>query len=73
MDGQGGAYLMDRATCAGSLTLLLWALLALLLRTAASLPPFQLAAMAFAVSSSLGLAWLGAVQGLDALRVPPLP
>lgn len=63
---------MNRATWAGSLALLLWALLALLSRAAASLPPFQLAAMAFAVSGSLGMAWLWAVRGLDALRVPPL-
>jgi len=47
---------MDRATWAGSLALLLWALLALLSRAAANLPPFQFAVMAFAVSGSLGLA-----------------
>jgi drug/metabolite transporter (DMT)-like permease len=67
-----GKLLMDRATWLGSLALLLWALLALLSRAAASLPPFQLAAMTFAVSGGLGLTWLGAVRGLDALRVPPL-
>ena len=63
---------MDRATWLGSLALLLWALLALLSRAAASLPPFQLAAMTFAVSGGLGLTWLWATRGLDALRVSPL-
>jgi drug/metabolite transporter (DMT)-like permease len=63
---------MDRATCLGGLALLLWALLALLSRAAASLPPFQLAAMTFAVSGGLGLAWLWATRDLAALRVPPL-
>jgi drug/metabolite transporter (DMT)-like permease len=63
---------MDRATWSGCTALLLWALLALLSRAAASVPPFQLAAMAFAVSGGLGLAWLGAVRGLGALRVSSL-
>jgi drug/metabolite transporter (DMT)-like permease len=63
---------MDRATWLGGLALLLWALLALLSRAAASLPPFQLAAMTFAVSGGLGLAWLLVTRRIDALRVPPL-
>ena len=63
---------MDRATWLGCLALLLWALLALLSRAAASLPPFQLAAMTFAVSGGLGLTWPWATRRLDALRVPPL-
>jgi len=63
---------MDRATWLGGLALLLWALLALFSRAAASLPPFQLAAMTFAVSGGLGLTWLWATRGLNALRVPPL-
>jgi drug/metabolite transporter (DMT)-like permease len=64
-----GALSMDRATWLGGLALLLWALLALLSRAAASLPPFQLAAMTFAVSGGLGLTWLWAMRRL---RVPPL-
>jgi drug/metabolite transporter (DMT)-like permease len=63
---------MERATWLGGLALLLWALLALLSRAAASLPPFQLAAMTFAVSGGLGLTWLWATRGLVALRLPPL-
>jgi drug/metabolite transporter (DMT)-like permease len=63
---------MDRATIAGCIALLLWALLALLSRAAATVPPFQLTAMAFAVSGGLGLVWLGASRGLATLRVSPL-
>jgi drug/metabolite transporter (DMT)-like permease len=62
---------LDRATWLGSLALLLWASLALLSRMAASLPPFELTAMTFAVSGGVGLAWLGAVGELGALRLPP--
>jgi len=62
---------MDRATAAGSLALALWALLALLSRAAADVPPFQLAAMAFGVSGGLGLLWLAATGALRVLRAPP--
>ena len=63
---------MDRATLLGACALLLWALLALLSRAAAAIPPFQLAAMAFAVSGGLGLVWLWTRRRLGVLRVPPL-
>ena len=63
---------MDRATGLGSLALVLWASLALLSRAAASLPPLQLTAMAFAISAVLGLAWLWSRGQLGALRQPPL-
>jgi drug/metabolite transporter (DMT)-like permease len=56
----------------GSLALMLWALLALLSRAAASVPPFQLTAMAFTVSAALGLVWLWADGTLATLRQPPL-
>ena len=63
---------MDRATGLGSLALLLWATLAVLSRAAASLPPFQLTAMAFAVSALLGLIGLAVRGELGAMRQPPL-
>lgn len=63
---------MERATFLGGVALLLWALLALLSRAAAILPPFQLAAMTFGVSGGLGLTWLWVTGRLGALRVPPL-
>jgi drug/metabolite transporter (DMT)-like permease len=62
---------VDRATLLGSLALVLWALLALLSRAAAGVPPFQLTAMAFAVSGGLGLVWLWSEGTLAALRQPP--
>lgn len=63
---------MDRATLLGGCALALWALLALLSRAAAALPPFELAAMAFGVSGGLGLVWLWARGRLGVLRVPAL-
>lgn len=63
---------MNRATALGSLAIVLWSSLALLSRAAASVPPFQLTAMAFAVSGGLGLIWLGLTGGLPALRQPPI-
>lgn len=62
---------MDRATLAGAGALVLWALLALLSRGAAELPPFQLTAMTFGLSAVLGLAWLGVRGQLGVLRQPP--
>lgn len=63
---------MNRATALGSLAIVLWSSLALLSRTAASVPPFQLTAMAFAVSGTLGLVWLAATRSLAALRQPAI-
>jgi len=63
---------MSRATWLGTGAIGLWALLALLSRAAASLPPFQLTAMSFAVSASLGLLWLAWRGDLATLRQPPL-
>ena len=56
----------------GSLALMLWALLALLSRAAASLPPFQLTAMAFTISAGSGLVWLWSNGTVSKLRQPPL-
>jgi len=63
---------MSRATWLGTGAIGLWALLALLSRAAASVPPFQLTAMSFAVSASLGLLWLAWRGDLATLRQPPL-
>ncbi len=63
---------MNRATLSGCGAIALWAMLGLLSRLAAAIPPLQLTAMSFAVSAlaSLGfLAWRGR---LGALRQPPL-
>ena len=49
----------------------LWAFLALLSRAASEVPPLQLTATSFAVSASLGIAWLAARRRLAELRQPP--
>jgi drug/metabolite transporter (DMT)-like permease len=63
---------VDRSTGLGGIAILLWSLLALLSRAAADVPPFQLTAMAFSVSSVLGLIWLARRGELVLLRQPPL-
>ena len=62
----------NRATASGAAAILLWSLLALLSRAAASIPPFQLAAMSFAISGGLGFAWLTLRGNLGVLRQRPL-
>lgn len=59
-----------RATLIGSVALMLWAMLALLSRAAAELPPFQLTAMAFSVAAGIGLVWLWSKRQLRLLRQP---
>ena len=61
-----------RATLAGCGAIGLWAILALLSRAAANVPPLQLTAMSFAISGGLGLAWLALAGRLRDLRQPPL-
>ncbi|MEO1000168.1 MAG: DMT family transporter, partial [Pseudomonadota bacterium] len=56
------------ATAAGFGAVLLWATLAVLTVAAAPVPPFQLAAMCFAVGAAVGLGWAGARGRLGALR-----
>lgn len=63
---------MDRATSMGAVALVLWALLALLSRAAADVPPFQLTAMSFGISAALGLGWLAMRGEMSVLRQPPL-
>lgn len=59
------------ATLAGSVAILLWALLALLTAASGAVPPFQLAAMAFGISGSLGaLSWVVQPRRMKALRQP---
>lgn len=60
------------ATLAGCGAIGLWAVLALLSRAAADIPPLQLTAMSFTVSGGLGLAWLATHGQLRDLRQPLL-
>ena len=63
---------MRGATLAGCGAIALWSGLGLLSRAAAAIPPLQLTAMAFAVSSVLGLALLAVRGELGVLRQRPV-
>ena len=63
----------NRASLVGFGAVLLWSLLALLTVASAPVPPFQLAAMAFATGGAVGLVWLWRQgQGLSLMRALPL-
>jgi drug/metabolite transporter (DMT)-like permease len=57
-----------RATATGFGAVLLWSVLALLTVRAGPVPPFQLAAMTFAVGTLVGIVWIGATGGPGRLR-----
>jgi drug/metabolite transporter (DMT)-like permease len=60
------------ATLIGSGAILLWSLLALFTAASGAVPPFQLAAMTFAIGGLLGCAsWIIRPGGMRALRQPP--
>ena len=61
---------LSSATLIGSLAILLWASLALLTAASGAMPPFQLAALTFAVGGLVGLAYAAARGKLGALRQP---
>ncbi|MBT2130288.1 aromatic amino acid exporter YddG [Aliiroseovarius lamellibrachiae] len=58
----------SKATLVGFGAVLLWALLALFTVGSAPVPPFQLAAMCFAVGGTLGAVWIGVTTGFSVLR-----
>ena len=61
------------ATLTGCGAVALWSLLALLAVATGAVPPFQLAAMAFAVGGGLGaLSWLARPHGMRALHQPAI-
>ncbi len=59
-----------RATLVGSVAILLWSSLALLTSASGRIPPFELAAMTFAVGGAAGLVLAAARGRLRALRQP---
>ncbi len=60
-----------RATAIGAIAVLLWSLLALLTAASGSVPPFQLAAMSFAIGAAVGFVALAASgRGLGSWRQP---
>ena len=58
----------SKATLVGFGAVLLWALLALFTVGSAPVPPFQLAAMCFAIGGTLGGVWIGTSTGFSVLR-----
>jgi drug/metabolite transporter (DMT)-like permease len=63
---------MYRATFIGACAILLWSLLALFTAASGQLPPFQLAALTFAIGGALGAAtWTVRRGAISALRQPP--
>jgi drug/metabolite transporter (DMT)-like permease len=59
-----------RATLFGFAAILMWSLLALLTVATGRVPPFQLAAMTFAVGGAIGLVWMAVTNAWSALRQP---
>src|ERR671913_1587363 len=61
------------ATLVGLGAVALWSLLALFTAATGTVPPFQLAAMTFAIGGTVGLlSWLARPGALRALRQPPV-
>ncbi|MFM9943054.1 MAG: DMT family transporter [Hyphomicrobiaceae bacterium] len=69
----GATHASTSATLLGLGAVALWAILAALTALAGDIPPFQLAAMTFAVGTLVGLGWASVTgQSLAALRRVPL-
>src|ERR1043166_5258075 len=61
-----------RATFIGFAAILMWSLLSLLTVASGTVPPFQLAAMTFAIGGGIGAAtWAFRPDAVAALRQPP--
>ncbi|NWG23472.1 MAG: EamA family transporter [Pseudorhodoplanes sp.] len=72
MAAEGQRSTGTAATLVGFSAILLWSLLALLTAASGRVPPFQLAAMTFAIGGALGAAtWPFRKGALSALRQPP--
>jgi drug/metabolite transporter (DMT)-like permease len=65
---KGGSRLS--ATLVGFSAILMWSLLALFTTMSGAVPPFQLAAMTFAIGAAVGLAWIAAGRRWRDLRQP---
>ena len=62
----------SHATLVGFSAILMWSFLAVLTVATGRIPPFQLAAMTFAIGGGIGIAsWLGRSGAIMALRQPP--
>src|SRR5246127_2502869 len=59
------------ATLIGLTAILMWSLLSVLTVATGKIPPFQLAAMTFAIGALVGaLTWIGCGEAIKALRQP---
>src|SRR5579871_4037501 len=71
--GMTGAMTKRSATLIGMTAILMWSLLALLTVASGAMPPFQLAAVTFAIGACVGaLSWIVRPGGWRALRQPPV-
>lgn len=61
----------QRATLLGFSAILMWSLLALLTVVSGQVPPFQLAAMTFAIGGAIGSFWVSHAGSWGSLRQPP--
>jgi drug/metabolite transporter (DMT)-like permease len=61
----------SRATLFGFAAILMWSLLALLTVASGNVPPFQLAALTFAIGGAIGGVWVTRARIWGALRQPP--
>ena len=61
----------QRATLFGFAAILMWSLLALLTVASGTVPPFQLAAMTFAIGGAIGAVWVSRSGAWGALRQSP--
>ncbi len=59
-----------RATLTGFIAILLWSLLAVLTVATGRIPPFQLAAVTFAIGGAIGAVWLSRAGAWPLLRQP---
>jgi drug/metabolite transporter (DMT)-like permease len=59
-----------RATLLGFAAIVMWSLLAALTVASGQVPPFQLAAMTFAIDGSVGMVWIAATGNWSVLRQP---
>ena len=62
---------VPRATLFGFAAILMWSLLALLTVASGTVPPFQLAAMTFAIGGAIGAVWVSRSGAWGALRQKP--
>ena len=61
-----------RATLTGFSAILMWSLLAVLTVASGRVPPFQLAALTFAIGGAIGAAWVAHAGAWAALRQEPV-